>query len=135
MIHRVANRLIVFDNDTISVYNESYQYFLDNQGWSEETNLISNTLQKSSQSPINKKKLNTLELRKIQKQQAAIEKKIAKLEQLEIENGQILQQACFDKDHQKIKTYGEKAKQLHDEINELFTEFDSLLKQEEELTQ
>jgi len=35
-LHALANRLVVFQKDGISVYEGSYQYFLDTGGWEEE---------------------------------------------------------------------------------------------------
>lgn len=131
-IHEVANRLIIFDNDTQSVMNENYQYFLANKGWSDEAVDITGTNTKLN--PIQAKtKINYIELKNIQKKISTIEKKIAKLEQEEIENGKILQEACFNKNHQEIKTFGQKAKDLHDQINQLFSEFQTLIEAEEKL--
>jgi ATP-binding cassette subfamily F protein 3 len=136
MIQRVANRLIVFDNNQQTVINENYDYFLKNRGWSDENLNITQTLttQNGGEQKQIQSKIDQQQKRLIQKKQAALEKNIAKLEQQEIENGKKLADACFEKNHQKIKEYGQKAKDLHDQINELFQEFDLLLKQEEQLT-
>lgn len=132
MIETVANRLVVFDDGVQTVINENYAYFLKNRGWSDELNLITQTMN-PGEIIRNQSKINQNLLRQIQKQQAALEKKIAKLEQTEIENGKLLQDACFEKDHQKIKTYGEKAKQIHDEIATLYAEFEDLIVQEDKI--
>jgi ATP-binding cassette subfamily F protein 3 len=36
ILHRIANRLIVFDRNTVSVFEGTYQDFLDRVGWEEE---------------------------------------------------------------------------------------------------
>ena len=126
MVHRLANRLIIFDNDTCFTFDKKYQEFLDLKGWSEERNT---SLQHTGNNPPSQAKISQNELREQRKKLNNIEKQIAKLEKQEIENGHKLQDACLDKNHLKIKEYGEKAKQLHDEIHGLYLEFEQLMEQ------
>lgn len=70
-LHAIAERLIVFKNDTISVFDGSYQDFLEKIGWDEEApddeKPKENPMDKASwglQEPRHQEKVNKKELRK-----------------------------------------------------------------------
>ncbi|RZB32138.1 MAG: ATP-binding cassette, subfamily F, member 3 [Desulfobacteraceae bacterium Eth-SRB1] len=58
-IHALAKRLIVFQNDRISVFDGNYQRFLDGKGWEDESETASlkNDNGKNLNSKLNKKEL------------------------------------------------------------------------------
>ncbi len=60
-LHALANRLIVFKNDTITVFEGSYQEFLDKEGWDGESPAV----QDLSEKTVTESKFSKKELRKV----------------------------------------------------------------------
>ena len=60
-LHALANRLIVFKNDTINVFEGSYQEFLDKEGWDEEVFAAQDLPEKA----FNESKISKKEMRKV----------------------------------------------------------------------
>ena len=86
----LCNRLIVFDNDTVELFEGGYQRFLDTRGWSDETGLM-HSVQKGADAPENSKGAPALDKKTLRRMRSEIiarksralkplEKKIAALE-------------------------------------------------------
>lgn len=56
-LHAIADRLIVFKNNTISVFEGTYAEFLEKEGWDEDDYMEKPKKNKSSQSKLTKKEL------------------------------------------------------------------------------
>jgi ATP-binding cassette, subfamily F, member 3 len=145
-LHALADRLIVFQNDQISIFEGSYQQFLEKEGWSDEVDEKRNTtgLQEDMASH---GKLTKKDIRRIRSDIVAeksrkirpLEKKIEKAEEeIDIQEKKmgVLNEAMMDasqsNDGRKI---GEISQELHKGqrmIDRLFAEMEKLYHDKEE---
>ena len=146
-LHALAQRLIVFKNDTISLFEGSYQDFLEKVGWDEESSDdIGNKIDavhvpEHSHEDIPSSKLSKKELRKIrseiinersralkpyEKEMAKVEKEIEKNEGMIEGLNQEMLDASQEGDGKRI---GELSKQIHQcqaTIESLYGRFEEL---------
>lgn len=150
-LHSLANRLVIFKNNKIELFEGTYQEFLDKEGWEEDGRTSANfnqstqtktkveiTTNKSSN--LNKKELRKLRSEIIQERSKAvshIEKAIEKSEKLieKFENEikelhTAMQQASEQKNGKEIALIGVAISRCQTEIDLLF---DTLEKQMDEL--
>ncbi len=139
MLHALATRLIVFDDGKVTLFEGTYQDFLDRVGWKGENESAGMSRLKKTRSrnnSVNKKQLRRerAELLKrrsatmgaLQKNMDDVEKEIVKLEEkIEHENREIIE-AFLRADGDAIKIL---TKKLHDSktrLESLFTKLDLL---------
>lgn len=141
-LHELATRLVVFEKDKIDVLEFGYQEFLNQGGWLEEQNIAPKKEKKqgSRKNSENSGEGNFLEkkemkkmLRKAQKDQDKLEKKIFEIEKNLVEISDKFQEACASGDAEKIKEFGEKIKNYNDEKTQKILEQENLLEEEIEL--
>lgn len=150
-LHSLANRLVVFKNNKIELFEGTYQEFLDKEGWEEDGRTSANFSQPTQtktkvevstnkSSNLNKKELRKLRSEIIQERSKAvshIEKAIEKSEKLieKFENEikelhTAMQQASEQKNGKEIALIGVAISRCQTEIDLLF---DTLEKQMDEL--
>ena len=134
-LHALANRLVVFQNDHIRVYEGSYQYFLDKSGWDDEAGSLPSS--QKAKSP-DAGKLNKREIRRrrseiitekgkmlkpLERQIARLENDIDKLDKDLSELNKKMQAATEAGDGQKI---AEVSQAIHNHQTVIDTLFDEL---------
>ena len=153
-LHSLANRLIVFKNDAIMVFEGSYQEFLDKEGWDEETVVPRAVAENVDNGP----KMSKKEMRKVRsdiisersrltgplkKKVEGLEKEIEEHEEalgrlnVEIQaavdmnqGGKISEISCAIGEHQtKIDDLFEDLERFSDELDEKMRQFDERLKE------
>ncbi len=138
ILHRIANKLIVFQNDKASFFHDTYSQFLDQIGW-EEHDASSIKRKSSGQETKSTKVLNKKDKRKIRAEFIArrseilnpYEKKIKKIE-IQIENKeqqfhtdtQSLIEASQEHDGATIATLSKSIKQSRTFIDILYKELE-----------
>jgi len=134
-LHELATRLVVFEEDKISVLEFGYQEFLNQGGWLEEQNLAPKKVRKtpSKKNDFAEKKEQKKRLRKIQKDQEKLEKKNYEIEKKLIEISGDFQEACNSADSEKIKELGEQIKNYNDEKDKNTLEQEKLMEEEIQL--
>ncbi|MDY0376264.1 MAG: ABC-F family ATP-binding cassette domain-containing protein [Desulfobacterium sp.] len=153
-LHSLANRLIVFKNDAIMVFEGSYQEFLDKEGWDEDT-IVPRPVAEQADSGL---KMSKKEMRKVRsdiisersrligplkKKVEGLEKKIEEHEEalgrlnVEIQaavdmnqGGKISEISCAIGEHQtKIDDLFEDLEKFSEELDEKMSQFDERLKE------
>ena len=153
-LHSLANRLIVFKNDAIIVFEGSYQEFLDKEGWDEDT-IVPRPVAEQADSGL---KMSKKEMRKVRsdiisersrligplkKKVEGLEKKIEEHEEalgrlnVEIQaavdmnqGGKISEISCAIGEHQtKIDDLFEDLEKFSEELDEKMSQFDERLKE------
>ena len=136
ILHRVANKLIVFHHDRIFFFHGTYSQFLDQIGWDDQDSI--NPKKKSSNQE-DTKGLSKKEQRKIRaefnarrsKVLAPIEKKIKEIEkdiekaeqQLQIDMESMIK-ASHDQDGAAISRLSKSSKQTQNHINDLYNDLE-----------
>ncbi|MEN6447309.1 MAG: ATP-binding cassette domain-containing protein [Syntrophaceae bacterium] len=139
-LHALAERLIIFNNDTIEIYEGGYQRFLDRGGWGDEDISLSTTRKEprenGEEGKINKKEqrkkrseivfersktLNPLE-RRIEKTESEIERHEKILKELQ----QKIQEVSLAKDGRKIVEVSKAIQKSEQAIETLFSELEDL---------
>ena len=67
------------------------------------------------------------EARQREKEFANLEKRLKTLEQEKVENERQLHDACLERDTGKIKTLGQRCKEIYDEIETAYQEMEGLM--------
>lgn len=130
-LHSLANRLVVFKNNIVSVFDGTYQEFLDNEGWEEEEYAVEKKPQIAS---LSKKKIRQKKSEIITRKSREIKPVKQKIEILEneIEENEILinkineelLEASNNQDGQKIQSLAKELARL-EKLNEmLFEDFE-----------
>ena len=134
-LHELATRLVVFEEDKISVKEFGYQEFLNQGGWLEEQNLAPKKVRKTlaDKNDFAEKKEQKKRLRKIQKDQDKLEKKNYEIEKKLIEISGDFQEACNSADSEKIKELGEQIKNYNDKKDKNILEQEKLMEEEIQL--
>jgi ATP-binding cassette subfamily F protein 3 len=139
-LHTLAERLIVFQNDRIEIFDGSYQEFLEKDGWLEERLPTQNTRAKQDHSGKNAK-LSKKEMRR--KRSAIIanrsrvtgplEKRIARLEndieshEIELDrHNKLMQQASQNQDGTQIAELSQAIHACQSAIDQLFVKLEEI---------
>ncbi len=140
-LHCLANRLVVFKNNQISVFEGSYQDFLDKEGWEEETL----PAKKTETASINKKDLRRQKSRiislrsktlgPVQKTIARLENQIEELEQRSKSIEAELMEASQNQDGEKIQTLSRELAKIQTEEGQLFEELETSMEELEDMDQ
>lgn len=145
-LHALAQKLIVFQNDTIEVFNGTYQQFLDGVGWADESqpvpaseannsstgktgkNTKKDTRRKRSEILAERSKaINPLQQR-LKKLETDIETQEENLNHL----NQSMQNASQDQDGQQIAELSRAIHQCQSEIDRLFDELETATEEYEQ---
>ncbi|MFH2092114.1 MAG: ATP-binding cassette domain-containing protein [Pseudomonadota bacterium] len=140
-LHSIANRLVVFKNNEVSVFDGTYQEFLEKEGWDEE-DLLSD--KKQIRLPVlNKKELRQKKSEIIQEKSRTlgpVKKKISSLEQsIEKNEGLIEQQhqailiASQEQDGQKIQQLSRELARLQKENDQLYENLEQAMESFEKI--
>jgi len=142
-LHSLANRFIVFQGSGVSVFEGTYQYFLDKIGWEEEAG------EQPLKSPegrndqvVNRKDLRKLrsdiitrrsrELKPLEERTVKVEDLISQKEnELEKKNSEMIEAAGV-KSGKEIETLSKDIHSLQMEIDSLFEEYENLSNETEE---
>jgi ATP-binding cassette subfamily F protein 3 len=136
ILHTIATRLIVFDDGKVSIFEGTYQDFLDRVGWKNEITEKQYRGQGNEQAKLNKKDIRRIKadlinnrsriLGALQKKVAEVEEHIMRLEGMIEQDTQALLDASIKGNGEHIKTL---SKTIHDsrtKIDSLFDELTSL---------
>ncbi len=138
MLHATATRLIVFDDGKVTVFDGTYQDFLDRVGWkSESEEGFPNTVKKESVNvAVNKKEMKRMRaelindksrtLSGLQKKIDLIEKEIMGLEEKTEQDNQDLVEASQKGDGDVIRKLSKEIQESQALIESLFTNLETL---------
>ena len=129
-LHSLANRLVVFKNGIVSIFEGTYQEFLDKEGWDDEEIAVEkkNKVDNLSKKEIRQKKSEIItkkskEIKPVKQKIETLEKEIEKNEALiKIINDELIE-ASNKNDGQKIQSLAKKLARLEN-LNEIL--FDDL---------
>lgn len=142
-LHSLANRFIVFQESGVTVFEGSYQYFLDRIGWEEETSQQQGKAADSSkETAINKKDMRKLRsdiITRRSKELKPLEERVEKVEDLisekeaalETKNREMIEAAGI-KTGKEIEILSKEIHTLQKEIESLFDEYEKLSMEIEE---
>ncbi|RPI33961.1 MAG: ATP-binding cassette domain-containing protein, partial [Nitrospiraceae bacterium] len=138
MLHALATRLIVFDDGKVTLFEGTYQDFLDRVGWKSENDSGVSRVKKTSSrnNSVNKKQLRRERAELLKRKSAAMgvlqkgmdeaEKEIIKLEEkIEHENREIIE-ASLKADGEAIKILTKKLHDSKSRLDSLFSKLDML---------
>jgi len=142
-LHALAQRLIIFQNDCIDIFDGGYQRFLDKGGWQEESTANSTNRQDAQNTAVlpkpTKKDLRRQRSQIISERSRTVKplrEQIAKIEdRLEKEEAEIsrlnlaMQQAAQDKDGSRITEISLTLHTCQQTIDRLFTELEALTRE------
>ncbi len=138
-LHTLVNRLIVFDRNKITLYEGTYQDFLDNIGWEDDeapqerakrkNNLSKKEVRKLKANFLNEK---TSVLIPLKNEIKKTEKRIENLEKELNSNNKKLIEASEQGDGSTISDLSKKNHQLESELEELYKNLDELTSSHEE---
>ncbi len=144
-LHTLANRFIVFQSDGVSLFEGSYQEFLEKIGWEEEESAAKQACADSDTKGqnINKKDLRKLrseiltrkskELKPVEKRLAEVEELIdTKEKELSAKNNELVE-ASAEGNSAKIQELSKALHQIQTESDNLFAEFEELTDKSESL--
>ncbi len=141
ILHAVATRLIVFDNDNAQIFEGTYQDFLERRGWQDEravagigmqkTGLRNNTpnrrdLRRMKAELINSRSRILLPLRS---RISEVEETITRLEETIDKDMQALIEASVKGDGESIRSLSKSIQDANGNIDRLFDELESLTSQ------
>ncbi len=155
ILHSVANRLIVFDDGKVTLFEGTYQDFLDRVGWKSESNSgfnsvkkreSSNSVNRKNNKKINKKELKRIRaklineksktLRDLKKKIDDVESEVLKLEEKTEQANNEIMKASQKGEAESIKKLSKELKSSKSRIESLFkklellhAEFDSKTKE------
>ena len=131
ILRELATKLIIFQGEHPKMFLHDYEYFLRKEGWGDDAQITQTRTKESKKSKIppaaveqgktKKRSLTTLE-RKVKE----TEDKICALE-AELKNTEkLMAEALEKKEHDKFKPLSERLSQLHDTLEEKFSEFEQI---------
>ena len=137
-LHALANRLVVFQRDRITVYEGSYQYFLEKAGWQDEavSPRSSQKAKTADASKLNKREIRRRRseivtekgkvLKPLERQITRLEKDIDKWDKDLSELHKKMQTATEARDGQKIAEISQAIHNHQTAIDTLFEELESI---------
>jgi len=156
MLHSLATRLIVFDDGKVTVFEGTYQEFLDRVGWKSERGSDSKNFEKrdsrnsfNENNKVNKKELKRIRaelineksrtLRDLQKRIDEVETEIVRLEEKTEQDNNEIMDASIKGEAERIKKLSKelqisktRIQSLFERLELLYTELDSKTKEFEE---
>ncbi|MFC2062219.1 ATP-binding cassette domain-containing protein [Elusimicrobiota bacterium] len=133
-LHRIAQRLIVFNNDSVKFFNGTYQEFLDKIGWADEKESLAdkeNTDKKTDKKALKKMKAELRQERfkvldPMEKQIKDYEKRITEQEKELKTNTELMVKASMESEASSIAELSKKEPLLKANINELYSKLEKL---------
>jgi ATP-binding cassette, subfamily F, member 3 len=136
MLHALATRLIVFDDGKVTLFEGTYQDFLDRVGWKSENETGGPSIKKSRKNSVNKKQLRRERAELINKKSKTMgglqksideaEKEVLRLEEkIEQENHEI-KEASIKGDGEAIKILTKKLHESKASLDAVFAKLDLL---------
>src|SRR3990170_695976 len=136
VLNALATRLIIFDNGEVSLFEGTYQDFLEKIGWESESAELARTAVGRKDRGVNRKELRKLRaalasektrtLGPIEKRIAGIEGSIVSMEKAAEESSQALLAASTRADSQAIAGLSKSFHETRQTIDDLFDELESL---------
>lgn len=135
-LHAIAERLIIFDKDRVTLFEGTYQDFLDREGWQDENESLvpGQKMQEKSSIKTDRKAARKIKAELLQKKSRVLnplKKKIQEIEtaigQLETElhnNTELLVKASTEGDGEAIASLARKNSELQPKIDDLYDQFD-----------
>lgn len=131
MLSNVANRLVVFDENQVLVYEKTYDEFLQEVGWSEDVQLQSAATKESNQKQqYEQLKQQRKLLRQVQNNQKKSLQQIESLEAQQLVLSQKLQQSYVDGNRQHMESLGKDSHAIAQKIGTIYEELEQLMAQE-----
>jgi ATP-binding cassette subfamily F protein 3 len=141
-LKRIAERLIVFDQDKVAFFDGDYEDFLDRVGWKDENDLRGK-IEKAVSGPLDRKtkkrilaglrQKRSAVLKPLENQIKSVEKNISEMEKLLNKLNQDLLDASYSLDHEAIAKLSKQIKELpllidseYEKLDELVCEYDKL---------
>ncbi len=135
ILARLANKLVVFDADSVRTYETTYEVFLKEIGWqNEEESLLPKQPQKQATVHTERKDLQK-QLRYAERQIIKLEETIVKLEEENDANTAELQKASLENDHVHMGRFGQRAAELVEQINHSYRELERFLDEQKQLAE
>ncbi len=137
ILHAVAEKLVIFDDNKVSVFEGTYQDFLDRVGWKDETPVDSGSEKRpKAEKGINRKDLRKMRaeiitnkskvLKPIQKRMTEVEHTIVKLEKKVEHDTKALHEATLKGHGDQIQSLSKDIHDLQKKIEPLFNELATL---------
>ncbi len=136
VLNALATRLVVFDNGEVSLFEGTYQEFLDKIGWESESAELARTAVSRKDRGVNRKEKRKLKaalafektkaLGPIEKRIAEVEGSIVRLEKAAEESAQALLAASERSDADSIAGLSKQFHESRERIDSLFDELESL---------
>ncbi|OFZ67500.1 MAG: ABC transporter ATP-binding protein [Bdellovibrionales bacterium RIFOXYB2_FULL_36_6] len=130
-LHSLANRLVVFKNDSVHIFEGTYQEFLEKEGWDEEGTVVE---KKAKQGILSKKELRqkksdiiarkSKEIKPVKHKIDRLETDIEKNEAMISKTNDLLLEASGKKDSQKIQTLAKELAGLQTLNEKLFEDLE-----------
>ncbi|HRU38515.1 MAG TPA: ABC-F family ATP-binding cassette domain-containing protein [Candidatus Goldiibacteriota bacterium] len=127
-LHHLANRLIVFDNDEVLVFEGTYQDFLERKGWKGE-GPAENSKDIVKEVPARRGRDAEAERqkKKIAGKIAVLESRIDEIQKAAENANNVLAEACVKGDKEEIRATSEEAARLKKQIEFLYGELEKLI--------
>ena len=128
LLRSVANKLIVFQNNEVSIFDGTYDEFLEKIGWCEEEEKTKPKVKSHSKKKLRQQRADILKkqnqvLKPLKKKMQSLEKRIIELEEKEAHIKEQLVLASQEQNVDEIRSLSQEAKQVMDEINACFEQF------------
>jgi ATP-binding cassette subfamily F protein 3 len=144
MLHALATRLIVFDDGKVTLFEGTYQEFLDRVGWKSENESGGPRIKKSRNNSVNKKQLRRERAELLNKKSKTMgglqrnideaEKEVLRLEEkIECQNQEI-REASLKGDGEAIKILTKKLHESKSRLDAVFAKLDLLRSEIEDRT-
>ncbi|MFZ2197696.1 MAG: ATP-binding cassette domain-containing protein [Thermodesulfovibrionales bacterium] len=144
MLHALATRLIVFDDGKVTLFEGTYQDFLDRVGWKSENESGAPRIKKSRNNSVNKKQLRreraellnkkSRTMSGLQKSIDEAEKEVLKLEEKIERQNQEIRETSLKGDGEAIKILTKKLHESKSRLDAVFTKLDLLRSESESRT-
>jgi ATP-binding cassette subfamily F protein 3 len=141
ILEALATKLIVYDNDTVSVFEGTYLDFLERVGWSDEGGVKVKKGKKQAQTPAQEQNVTRKDAKKqraavvaerskavggLKKRMDALEEEITKLEFDILQDTQRLTEASIKGKALEIKIYSQTIRENKARIDKLFAELETV---------
>lgn len=130
-LHSLANRLVVFKNDSVHIFEGTYQEFLEKEGWDEEGSIVEKTIKTQilSKKELRQKKSDIIArkskaIKPVKQKIDRLEADIEKNETLISRTNDFLLEASSKKDSQKLQTLAKELAGLQTLNETLFEELE-----------
>lgn len=136
MLHALATRLIVFDDGKVTLFEGTYQDFLDRVGWKSENESGAPRIKKSRNNSLNKKQLRRERAELLNKKSKTMgglqksideaEKEVLRLEEKIEQENQEIREASLKGDGEAIKILTKKLHESKSRLDAIFAKLDLL---------